>query len=78
MRQVSEWPVQDGYSRCAHVRSTATGYTKLCDCEELWPLNKIRFTTASRVHDVDGTYGVILRIVKAGSHLVAIAQVVEH
>ena len=28
--------------------------------------------------DSDGTYGVILRIVKAGCHLVAIAQVVEH
>ena len=27
--------------------------------------------------DSDGTYGVILRIVKAGCHLVAIAQVVE-
>ena len=26
----------------------------------------------------DGTYGVILRIVKAGCHPVAIAQVVEH
>ena len=26
----------------------------------------------------DGTYGVILKIVKAGSHPVAIAQVVEH
>ena len=28
--------------------------------------------------DSDGTYGVILRIVKAGCHLVALAQVVEH
>ena len=26
----------------------------------------------------DGTYGVILRIVKAGCHPVVIAQVVEH
>ena len=30
------------------------------------------------VHVHDGTYGVIMRIVKAGCHLVAIAQVVEH
>ena len=28
--------------------------------------------------DSDGTYEVILRIVKAGCHPVAIAQVVEH
>ena len=28
--------------------------------------------------DSDGTYGVILRIVKAGCHPVAIAQVVKH
>ena len=30
------------------------------------------------VHVHDGTYRVILRIVKAGCHPVAIAQVVEH
>ena len=29
-------------------------------------------------HDYDGTYKVMLRIVKAGCHPVAIAQVVEH
>ena len=29
-------------------------------------------------HVHDGTYGVILRIVRAGCHQVAIAQVVEH
>ena len=29
-------------------------------------------------HTYDGIYGVILRIVKAGCHPVAIAQVVEH
>ena len=30
------------------------------------------------LQDSDGIYGVILRIVKAGCHPVAIAQVVEH
>ena len=30
------------------------------------------------VHVHDGAYGVMLRIVKAGCHPVAIAQVVEH
>ena len=30
------------------------------------------------VYVSDGTYGVILRIVKAGCHPVAIPQVVEH
>ena len=31
-----------------------------------------------RIWDSDGTFRVILRIVKAGCHPVAIAQVVEH
>ena len=34
--------------------------------------------TCIYMYDSDGTQGVILIIVKAGCHLVAIAQVVEH
>ena len=38
----------------------------------------ITICTCTRKQGSDGTYGVILRIVKAGCHPVAIAQVVEH
>ena len=42
------------------------------------PCSHVHVHVHVHVRESDGTYGVILRIVRAGCHLVAIAQVVEH
>ena len=45
--------------------------------ECVWPIGQVVCGTQAMIY-IDGVYTVILRIVKAGCHPVAIAQVVEH
>ena len=64
------WLVHSGRG-CRTATQLLHMYTCMCTCTCL-------VHTGQSLTSSDGTDGVILRIVKAGCHPVAIAQVVEH
>ena len=77
---MAEW----GTGACAPVEEILSGHGDILYFEVVfvhvpWYCMYCVYSVHVHVHvHTDGTYGVILRIVKAGCHPVAIAQVVEH